>query len=457
MIKRIAGGIAALLVLGLVGFQFTATSRHFLPSGTGIVAKQLCSLTWVSGLDTDYAREIYLDPLLGGAGPLISHSVNDERRSVSAGVFGLFWNRTATYREGLGCTLVHRPRTFDAQLTVPFAQEFDPFTLDTAHRDTHFDTDALIAAIEGAFDDPQADVRHTLGVAVFHQGRLVGEHYAPQASRETRFHGWSMTKSTMATLAGVLQHQGRIDIHETGAIPALRDARDDRSNITISHLLRMTGGLEMMEYNDGYDPNSQMLFTQTDMAAFAARARRLHQPGDHWQYMSGDTILASSAMQAQLGDDLVEQTLALRTELFEPLGIGNAVMEPDQSGTFQGSSYMYATAHDWARLALLYANNGQVGETRLLPEDWYEVVSRPTDGSDGAYGMGFWLPSDGDGLPADTIMLSGFQGQWGYVMPSEDLVVVRFGATVGVNSRSGRLAQAILAAKRTSDGTGTAD
>jgi len=441
----LGGTLAVLLAAGVTALNLSPIGRIYLPSGTGIVAKQMCSLTWVSGLESDQAYDFYLAPLLGDAGSLIGYDMDEENREVTSSVLGLFWHQRAVWRDGLGCTLVHGGADFDPDLTVPVEQDFIPLELDATHRDQWFDTEALDAAIADAFDNVEADSRQTLGVAVLHQGRLVAEHYAPGASRETRFHGWSMTKSTMTTLAGALVEEGRLDIHAEGAVPALAEIDDIRlSEITISHLLRMAGGLAIAEDNSGTDPNSEMLFTQSDMPRYAATRERLHAPGDHWQYMSGNTILATDTMQRLLGDTLREQVTGLRARIFEPLGIYSAIMEPGENGVFQGSSYMYATAHDWARLALLYMNDGMVDGERLLPEDWYDIVAEPTPGSNGEYGMGFWLPNERSSLPADTIMMSGFQGQWAYVMPEQDLVIVRFGATMGVNSRSGGLALAVL-------------
>lgn len=137
----------------------------------------------------------------------------------------------------------------------------------------------------------------------------------------------------------------------------------------------MTGGLSLREGNDGTDPTSQMLFTQRDMAGFAATRERLHAPGDHWEYMSGNTVLATYALQSRLGDDLETQVSAVRERLFEPLGIHTAVIEPDASGTLVGSSYMYATAQDWARLAQLYIDRGMANGERIIPDNW--LISRP--------------------------------------------------------------------------------
>jgi CubicO group peptidase (beta-lactamase class C family) len=443
----VGGAIAVLLAAGVTALNLSPIGRVYLPSGTGIVAKQMCSLTWVSGLDPDQAYDFYLEPLLGDAASLIQYDMDAENREVTSSVLGLFWSQRAVWRDGLGCTLVHGGYGFDAELTVPVEQEFAPFELDTAHRDQWFDTEALDAVIADAFDGVEADSRQTLGVAVLHQGRLVAEHYADGASRDTRFHGWSMTKSAMTTLAGTLVQEGRLDIDAEGAIPALAEVDDIRlAEITIADLLRMAGGLAIAEDNTGTDPNSEMLFTQSDMPRYAATRERLYAPGEHWQYMSGNTILATDTMQRLLGDTLPEQVAGLRAHIFEPLGIYSAIMEPGENGVFQGSSYMYATAHDWARLALLYMNDGMVDGRRLLPEDWYDIVAEPTPGSDGQYGMGFWLPAEGSLLPPETIMLSGFQGQWGYVLPEQELVIVRFGATTGVNSRSGGLARGVIAA-----------
>lgn len=219
MKRFVLGTAAALVAAGLVAVNLSPLGRSYLPSGTGLVAKQVCSLTFVAGMDTDQAKSIYIDPLMGAAASLISYELDAEAREVRSGVFGLFWRQRAVWREGLGCTLVHGSGDFDPDLALPPTDDFQPLELDTAHRDAHFDVAALTAAIDGAFGDPQTDPRNTLAVAVLHEGRLVAERYAPGTSRETRFHGWSMTKSAMATLAGVLTEDGLIDIEAEGRSP----------------------------------------------------------------------------------------------------------------------------------------------------------------------------------------------------------------------------------------------
>lgn len=438
--------IAAVIVIALVALNVSPVGRIYLWAGTGLVAKQNCSLVFVSGLEEERANALYITPLLGDAASLIHYEIDRERREVTAGVLGMFWRQRAVWRDGLGCTLVHGTGDFDPGLTIETEAPVY-FDLDTAHRDANFDTEALQAAVDAAFDDPRGN-RNTLAVVVLHDGRLVAERYADGLTRENRLHGWSMTKTAMATLAGILTERGEIDAFEPGQVPELLGRGEEAEATTIDQLLRMTGGLAIAEINDGFDPNSDMLMTESDMARFAATRERLHAPGDHWQYMSGNTILATHAMQQQMGDGLAEQARALRELFFAPLDMHSAIMEPDESGTFQGSSYLYATPHDWARMMQLYLDDGLAPDgQRLIPNWWDDYVTTPTPGSGDSYGSGVWL--DADRLTAGTFHAQGFQGQYGFVIPEHDLVIIRMGVTNWGSSGSFDLATGVVTALRT--------
>ncbi|MFW5661732.1 MAG: serine hydrolase, partial [Oceanicaulis sp.] len=203
-----AGAAAIGLAAGIVWLNTSDTGRIFLPTGTGLAAKQLCSLTFVSQLDPERARALYLDPQFGALASLITGSVDEERREARAAVLGALWRQRAVYREGLGCTLVHGSGAFDPSLSLePPAPE--PMTLDVAAREAAFDTEALEAAMDVAFTD---DGRNTLAALVLHDGALVAERYADGIDAATPLHGWSMTKSLAATMAGVLVERGLIDI-----------------------------------------------------------------------------------------------------------------------------------------------------------------------------------------------------------------------------------------------------
>ncbi|MGP1274791.1 MAG: serine hydrolase domain-containing protein [Caulobacterales bacterium] len=442
--KRVLAVLGSIIVLAVLGgWIFLSTSsigRIYLPTGTGITAKQTCSMMFVSGLDPVRARALYTDPLLGDFASLVRVDIDEEARTVSASALGFLGRQRAVYREGLGCTLVHGSGDFDAALSLP-ERPADTMTVDSAHRDAHFDSNALEAALDAAFTD---DGRNTLGVAIFHQGRLVAERYADGVTAETPLHGWSMTKSLAATMAGVLVERGLIDINATGQVPALAEA--GRPEITIDHLLRMTGGLAGYELNDGTDPNSQMLFTQSDMARYAATREQIAAPGERWDYQSGNTVLAGSALEPLMGDEPAGEVANLREWLFDPLGMNNSIVEADEAGTLQWSSYMYASARDWGRLGQLYLDGGRAPDgTQIIPEDWIDYVRQPTPGSDGDYGSGFWMFETG--LPEGSFMMNGFQGQIAFIIPAAEMVVVRLGATNYRSSGSIALANAALAAR----------
>lgn len=449
--KRFLAGAAAVLgvaVLGGVVWLNTSTlGLIYLPSGTGITAKQTCSLTFVSGLDAERAQALYTDPLLGEVAGLVSTQVDYEAGEVSSAILGLFWRQRAVFRDGLGCTVVHGSDAFDRAAAAPLPADRDPMTLDAVHRDAAFDAAALNEAVDAAFTQ---DGRNTLAVLVMHQGRLVAERYAPGVTEETPLHGWSMTKSLAATVAGVLVERGLIDMEAKGQVPALAAA--GRPDISIDDLLRMTGGLAGYEGNDGTDPNSDMLFTESDMARFAATREIIAAPGDRWDYQSGNTVLAGSALEPHLGATPEAKIETLRAWLLEPLGMNRTVLEADEAGTLMWSSYMYASARDWARLGQLYLDGGQApnGE-QIIPSDWAAYVSSPTEGSNGDYGAGFWMYETG--LPDGTFIMNGFQGQYGFIIPEHDLVVVRLGAANFQSDGAIALANGVVAALALQDPT----
>ncbi|NKI35700.1 serine hydrolase [Wenzhouxiangella sp. XN79A] len=439
--RRLLFVSALLVAIGLVAFLVSPLHRIYLPTASGFTAKQACSLHFVSGFSIERARAMYIDPLLAPALPVLRVVLDDDRREVRASLAGLY-RQTAVHRPGLGCSLVHDESAFDRALALPDPDPFEALPLDTAHRAARFDEAALAAAIESAFAEPERGGRNTLSVAVLHEGRLVAERYAEGVGPATPLHGWSMTKSAMALLAGALARDGVIDL----ARPGIASATDDPP-ITLDHLLRMTSGLDMAERADGFDPNSDMLFTQSDMAAWAARRNRVHPPGTHWQYMSGNTVLAARVLQDALGDSLPEQVRGLREMLFDPVGVQTAVLEVDQAGTFQGSSYLYAGTHDWARLAQLVLQDGVWEGRRVLAEGWVERIDTATAGSrENAYGLGFWRGHPDPDAPDGIVYMDGFQSQRAIIVPSHGLVIVRLGATNFTSSGTARLVMDVIGA-----------
>jgi CubicO group peptidase (beta-lactamase class C family) len=238
-------------------------------------------------------------------------------------------------------------------------------------------------------------------------------------------------------------------------IPEWRGATDPRREIEVEHLMRMTTGLALDETNSGFDVSSQILYLRNDMAGFAAKAALIAPPGTRWHYSSPTTLLLARIIRDAAGGP--EQALALAWhELFNPLGMRSVTLEFDGAGTPLGSTYMLASARDWARFGLLYLNDGEVGGHRILPDEWVDFSASATLDTD--YGAGFWTNRSEHehargrvsiGIPREAFFASGDLGQRIVILPRQHLVIVRLGDSVdptGDISGLGRLVREVIAA-----------
>lgn len=285
-----------------------------------------------------------------------------------------------------------------------------------------------------------------LAIAVQHRGAIVGEAYGTTADADTPLISWSKGKSVTHALVGLLVLDGALDPSAPAPVPGWAD--DSRASITLQHLLAMTSGLEFVEdYVDGDVSHViEMLFGsgKDDVAGYAESFPLLHEPGTFFNYSSGTTnIISAICDRAIRTNGLAASTEAFfQKRLFDPLGMTSATITCDDSGTFVGSSFVYATARDFAKFGQLYLDDGIVDGTRLLPEGWVQHARTPVDVLvDEAhwYGAQWWLwdnncrpAPDGPGFDCSDINgfgAHGYEGQYTVVVPDRDLVVVRLGKT----------------------------
>src|SRR6202035_3545065 len=159
-------------------------------------------------------------------------------------------------------------------------------------------------------------------------------------------------------------------------------------------------------------------------------------PGTRWAYSSPSTQLLARIIRDTVGGP--EQTLRFAwRELFNPLGMRSVTLEFDGTGTLQGSSYMFASARDWARFGVLYLQDGVAGGRKILHEDWVDFSAAATLDTD--YGAGFWTNRSEHehakgrvrlGIPRDAFFASGNLGQRVVILPSQNLVIVRLADSV---------------------------
>jgi CubicO group peptidase (beta-lactamase class C family) len=439
------------ILIGLVilGAAATAAVAVYRPDKalrvvTALVSHTLCSETFVAGLDPDQTyRETFGDwPAVRRLLPAVRYEVDRAHREVRAELAGAFASR-AVYRDGLGC--VQAPAGSAAPGGVSGAWKTDPTpdmdAPDIAPPQIVEPADPrLRSALDRAFAEPAGGPqRATKAVVVYHDGRIVAERYAPGYGIDTPLYGYSVTKSVVNALIGILVRQGRLSMDGPAPVAAWRDPADPRHAITVEQLMRMTSGLNLDEVNNGFDPTSRMLYLESDMAGFAESAALIAPPGSRWSYSSPSTLILSRIIRDAVGGRPEDVLRFAHRELFDPLPMRNVTLEFDAAGTPVGSTHMFATARDWTRFGALYLNDGVVGVRRILPEGWVRFSASPTPAATLGYGAGFFTNvGDGDfakrrvrgGMPAGSFFASGMLGQRIVIAPAERLVVVRFGRSL---------------------------
>lgn len=439
-----------LVVLGVV-FVLGCGALTFLmlevaPIGTAYTAKRMCSCVFVAHRDPSSV----LREELGKYG-YISTDIDYKNKTVTGSVLGMA-KRTAVYREGLGCTLAVgisedglRKQANGYAPVQPNRQQLpwpegDVVKDDPAPKDV--DMQRVKQAVDLAFSEPDpARLRRTRAIIVLYDGKIIAERYAPGFTKATPQLGWSMTKSVTNALVGILVKNGRIKVKDPAPVPEWRSPGDPRGSITLDELMHMSSGLKFKEvYDDPLSDVVRMLFAEADSGAFASSMPLEAPPDTRWQYSSGTTNIISRIVRRAAAGSLNEYFSFPGKALFNKIGMTSAVMEPDPSGTFVGSSFMYATPRDWARFGLFCLNDGMWGGERILPEGWMKYSTTPSPTAPRSmYGAQFWLNAGDPSNPTDRWMpkapndmysLWGFEGQYVSMVPSRRLVIVRLGLSV---------------------------
>jgi len=439
--KNIRRTLQVFLMLLLLAFLFYCWT--YFPIITGWSAKATCSAVFVSGRNP---ADVKNEDLVSFPFNLASIQVDIRDSSVTASILGMA-RRKAIYRKGLGATLLsgitgEQLRRQHIVLAAPplVSQDNLPWPQGDRLVDTlvtGIDTAKLQTAVDAAFyDTVHKQEWGTRAFIVIFKGQIVAERYAPGFTAQMPLLGWSMTKSIMNALIGIMVRQKGLDIQ--APIPIAEWQHDDRRKITWTHLMQMTSGQRFWWFPFGPSDVTNMLFREKDMAAFAKQLPLKHTPGTVYHYSDGNANILSRLVRDRLGDQ--EYYRFPYDQLFYKIGMQHALLEPDASGSFVGCSYSYATARDWARFGLLYLHDGMWNGERLLPEGWVQWTASPSgvhnyENFGGEYGALWWVNATGridspgwrnlPNVPADCFSCQGYDGQFVFVIPSRDLVVVR--------------------------------
>lgn len=436
LISRAITALVLLLLIIVAGgvVWLSVSPPELLRVGDGYAAKIVCSNIFVAKRD---AEQVLADDVQAPGNPalkLIRVSVDREEGVVTARILGMFAPNYALYRGALGCATVPdgdlqtaRSAVFLNKVRMPKRDSLWPDGDKVAS-----DQDERSAALSKLMTDPDVAGSAMRAIVVVKDGRVIAESYGEGFTKGTPLIGWSMTKTVNAAIIGRLMLTGRMSFDDQNLLPQW--AQDARKNIKLSDLLAMEGGLAFNESYGAVSDVTRMLYLDADSTSIAANAPQVAPPGERFSYSSGTGTLLSRLWMNRLPNESTAIAYP-RDALFAPLGMASAVLEADERGTFVGSSYLYATARDWARFGQFLLQDGVWKGQRLLPEGFVGAMRTPTKASEGLYSqVQAWLAGPGGsnaqfGLPADTFWMLGHDGQSVAIVPSANLVVVRMGLT----------------------------
>jgi CubicO group peptidase (beta-lactamase class C family) len=447
--------------------------------GANYSAKIVCSNVFLAGRNPDEVLRV--DVQAPGIALLkaMHVSVDRERGIVRAGFLGFIGDGLAVARPGRGCTVVADGKLESvAAAPAPTMYAGPPTNGSLSSRWPEGTAVGALPAVDQVLSDTALAGPGARAIVVVDHGRIVGEHYAAGFQPDTPLLGWSMTKTVMAGVIGLLIKDGELSLDQAG----FWSGNDGREKIRLKDLLAMSSGLQWNEAYGAVSDVTSMLYLQPDMAGFARSQPLAHPPGEEWLYSSGTAVILSRiAQDAQArgagkvkdfatsihaADEPYDLASFINLRLFAPIGITSATIEPDEHGSLVGSSYMYATARDWARYGLFLLQDGTWQGKELLPPGYVAMMATPVAASHGQYGMGqTWLwgsepvtpgvnPDTAFDIPPDTFWMSGHDGQSVCIIKSRQLVIVRLGLTpYAAGYTSQRLVQAVLKATQPAIGT----
>ncbi len=283
------------------------------------------------------------------------------------------------------------------------------------------------AELEGARDYAFQEGKNTQGVVVVRDGVIVAEWYEDGRGATSFATSWSVAKSFTSALIGIAIREGLIDGVDARVAEFFPDWRGtNKEAITLRHVLSMESGLQ---WDEDYTPDDvsdiiRMIVLEEDHLAYAAARPPEVPPGTRFSYSSGDTMLFSGVLEAVTGGKAGEYA---REKLFDPIGMEPVDWWRDAVGHTVTYCCLDTPTRELAKFGLLYLRGGRWEGRQVVPADWVEASTTPNGLWEG-YGYQWWLTGlTNPDLPRDLYSARGHDGQYIYVVPSLDLVVVRNG------------------------------
>jgi CubicO group peptidase (beta-lactamase class C family) len=278
----------------------------------------------------------------------------------------------------------------------------------------------------------------TLAFVVVHKDRIVRERYFEETTRESLLTSFSVAKSFVSTLVGIAIDEGLIDSVEdpvTEYVPELAERNLEFVEITLRDLLAMSSGIR---YDEGGFPSlgdDTHTYYGTDLRDLALNGTEVEQPaGITWHYNNYNPLLLGLVLERATGMSVSE---FMSARLWRPLGAQAAAtwsLDSKGSGFEKLESGVNATARDYARFGLLFLNEGEWNGRRIVSKEWVRAATAADRTTDPAYHYQYfwWIDVERSG----RFYAFGKYGQYIYVAPDADVVIVRLGRDWGVGNNT---------------------
>ena len=282
-----------------------------------------------------------------------------------------------------------------------------------------------------------AEQRNSTGLIVIHRGEIILEEYWQGYDAGSVFNAMSMSKTIVGLLVGVAIAEGAIDsINDPVAKYISEWADDDRAKITLKDLLYMQSGLRNERRTDTPFSDLVQMYVGSDVARVALNIPPVAPPGQAFDYNNVNTQILSLVLQRATKTAYPEY---LSTRLWQPLAASDASVWLDRPhGTAKTFCCLFATARDWGRVGQMLLDQGRVGPTQIIPANWIQQMLTPSP-LESTFGYHLWLKARTPDHPnvdqsanqpflaEDTVYLDGRGLQRVYIIPSQELVIVRMG------------------------------
>lgn len=282
--------------------------------------------------------------------------------------------------------------------------------------------------------EPYLEQHRTVAFLIIRRDTILYEKYFKGYDPGRIHTSFSMAKSVIGMLIGCAIEDGFIrDVQQpvTDFVPEMAENGWDK--VTLEHVLQMTSG---MDFNESYvNPfgTAAKFYYGRRLEKNTTGLRRAQAPGQAFKYQSGNSQLLGLILERALRAKGDQRTVTqyLNDELWQPLGMefdASWSIDRKEGGIEKTFCCINAPARDFAKLGSLYLHKGNWNGQQLVPREWVERSTRidTTNGSAARYQYQFWLPSDkGD------YMLQGILGQFVYVDPAREIVIVRLGTKHG--------------------------